>query len=77
MSNGKIWAGNTLNRIISDPSVSFLARLAVWISYYPLMYRMADDYRRIERMIARQLAPPTPLVDPAFIMSTEMEEDSL
>lgn len=49
----KVRAGNMLNKII-DSDAPFLARVAVWIGYYPLMYALAEQLDRFERSIRQQ-----------------------
>jgi hypothetical protein len=49
-------AGNMLNEIIASDA-PLVARVAVWIAYYPLMHALAKVLDRFERNIRKGYEP--------------------
>lgn len=49
-------AGNILNEIISGDA-PLVARVAVWIAFYPLMRTLSVELDHLERTIAKRYEP--------------------
>lgn len=68
----KVRAGNMLNEIISSET-SFVARVAVWIAYYPLMRALAATLDRFERTISKRYEVQQDTAATGFVVSSEVE----
>lgn len=66
-------AGNMLNRLIVSQE-PFVARVAIWVAYYPLMRALGRELERFERTIEKRYEPVESEPPPeGWVQSTAIE----